>query len=138
MRQESMLNINSPNRAVDDDCARVFGKIDFLLKVQEIADGVDQIEPLLEDLVDSILRASNCKVRVEFKFQTLVRDLNVMSLEILQYCMYKLRWQSIRDMAEDLLMKEAGINRRRLLERLVESFGDDWPERELYRRYDGD
>ncbi|MFC0547872.1 hypothetical protein [Kutzneria chonburiensis] len=106
-----------------------------MLKVQELADGVDQVEPLLEDLVDQIKAASDCRLKVSERFFVLISEINPWSLEILQYCMYGLRWSEVCDRARRYFEKEENVGKRRLYERLVESFDDDWPEREFFRRY---
>ncbi|MFF2045904.1 hypothetical protein ACFVVX_36340 [Kitasatospora sp. NPDC058170] len=134
MRQESMLSTSSPN-ASDGGCGLILDKIEFLLKAQQLADGVDQVEPLLEDLTDQIRDRGSCRPAVAERFLALMQEIDPWSLEVLQYCMHELRWQEVLDRAEDLFRKESGVARRRLYERLLESFEDDWKEREFFRRY---
>lgn len=110
-------------------------KLNFLIRVQEIADGVDQIEPLLEDLVDHIRANGSCRPRVLERFLDLIQQLDPWNLEVLQFCMYDLRWQEVSDQAHFWCRQEGGVGRRRLYERLIESFDDSWPEREFFRRY---
>ncbi|MEV7929975.1 hypothetical protein [Kitasatospora sp. NPDC088264] len=128
------MSTNSP--ADDGGCGLVLDKIDFLLKVQQIADGVDQVEPLLEDLADHITAAGErCRPAVRVRFLALMQDIDPWNLEVMQYCMHALRWQEVLDHAEALFRQEKGVNRHRLYERLIESFDDDWPDREFFRRY---
>ncbi|MFD7596522.1 hypothetical protein ACFV6D_26235 [Kitasatospora sp. NPDC059812] len=131
------MSTSSP-AADDGGCGLILDKIDFLLKIQHLADGVDQVEPLLEDLADQIDGGGErCRPAVRARFFTLMQDIDPWSLEVLQYCMYGLRWQEVLDHAEILIRHEKGVNRRRLYERLIESFDDGWPEREFFRRYSG-
>ncbi|MEU1285887.1 hypothetical protein [Kitasatospora sp. NPDC005856] len=131
-----MLNTRSLI-ADDSGCRAILDKIDFLLKAQRLADGVDQVEPLLEDLADHIKVGEACRPRTIERFLALMQDIDPWSLEILQYCMHDLRWAEIHDCAEGLLRHEKKTAKRRLYERLLESFEDDWPEREFFRRYSG-
>ncbi|MFI6850021.1 hypothetical protein OG535_40085 [Kitasatospora sp. NBC_00085] len=128
------MSTSSPT-ADDGGCRPVLDKIGFLLKVQRIADGVDQVEPLLEDLVDRIKESARCRPEISERFFGLARDIDPWSLEILQYCMHDLRWQEVLSHAEDLARQEKDVWRQRLYERLLESFEDNWPEREFFRRY---
>ncbi|MFC4036100.1 hypothetical protein ACFO3J_32305 [Streptomyces polygonati] len=127
--------MNSP--ASGGGCGLILDKIDFLLKVQQIADGVDQVEPLLEDLADQIKDKEGCRPKVSERFFVLMQDIDPWSLEILQYCMHDLRWSEVSDHAVILLRQEERVGRHRLYERLLESFDDSWPEREFFRRYSG-
>jgi len=55
---------------------RSSNKIDFLMKANRIAVGVDQIEPLLNDLVDWILQAPQCQPAVSRRFEELLRSID--------------------------------------------------------------
>jgi hypothetical protein len=134
MRLESMLSTRS-RAASDDECGGILDKLDFLLKVQRLADGVDQVEPLLEDLVDQVRDSVDCWAKVSERFIVLVHNIDPWSLEILQYCMHELRWREIFDRGQYFLQREENVGRRRLYERLIQSFDDDWSEREFFRRY---
>jgi len=131
-----MLSISSRKPVAKEDCRSILGKIDFLLKVQRIADGVDQVEPLLEDLVDRIKgKEELCRQQIVDRFLALMEDLDPWSLEIIQYCMHEFRWAEILERADDMYRHEVRVGKRRLYERLRESFDVTWPEREFFRRY---
>ena len=127
------MSTNSP--IASNECGPILDKINFLLKVQRLADGVDQVEPLLEDLVDQIRERESCRPEISERLLVLLREIDTWSLEILQYCMHDLRWQEVLDLAENLIKQEKNVWRHRLYERLIESFDDRWPEREFFRRY---
>jgi hypothetical protein len=123
-------------RAKPSNCDAIIDKIDFLLEVQYISTGVDQIEPLLDDLLNRILQSSECWPAVRMRMEQLLGSIDSDSVEILQFCMHTLRWESIREQTIRLMTEEVGVTKYRLYERVLESFHDDWPERELYARYE--
>ena len=130
-----MLNTHS-HAADDKACLQIIDKINFLLDVQFIATGVDQVEPLLEDLVDWINLHPFCRTKVAARFRELVASIDSENVEILQFCMHALRWAEILLAAQESATMTENVDRRRLYERLLESFLDDWPEKDLFRRYD--
>ena len=132
-----MLSISSRNPVAKEDCGSILGKIEFLIKVQRIADGVDQVEPLLEDLVDHIRGKEVCRQQIVARFLALMEDIDPWSLEIIQYCMHECQWTEIFERADDMYRHEARVDKRRLYERLLESFDATWPEREFFSRYSG-
>jgi len=107
-------------------------KIDFLLRVQKIAEGVDQVEPLMADLLSAIKKSPLCRPEIEAYFEQIVRSIDIDSVEVLQYCMHGLRWEGLRVLGSSLLREGCSPERRRLYERFLESFSDSWPERDLY------
>lgn len=121
--------------SADDQCQPVLDKIDFLVQVSRIAIGVDQIEPLLNDLLDQTLRRSACRPKICQRLSELLQKIDGDNVVVVQFCMHALRWPEIHDEAARLLSEERSINRRRLYERVLESFLDDWPERDLYDRF---
>ncbi|MFI8085386.1 hypothetical protein ACIF6L_31925 [Kitasatospora sp. NPDC086009] len=98
---------------------------------------MDQVEPLLEDLVDQIRERENCRQEISERIFALLQEIDTWSLEVLQYCMHDLRWNEVLYEAENLIRQEKDLWRHRLYERLIESFDDSWPEREFFRRYSG-
>lgn len=119
-----------------DPCHRINEKIDFLIDVQRIAAGVDQVEPLLDDLLDSIIKFHECRTAISGRFFEMTLNIDADKVEILQFCMHALRWAEVEEYARRRLAAETFVGKRRLYERLIESFSDAWPERELYARYD--
>jgi hypothetical protein len=128
--------LSKPSPAADDKtCNQIIDKINFLLDVQFLATGVDQVEPLLEDLVDWIDLHPSCRESVAERFRELVAHIDADKVEILQYCMHALRWNEVHQIADELASTEKNVGRRRLYDRLLESFQDDWREKDLFRRY---
>lgn len=126
----------SPSGFADDDSSLVIlDKLDFLLKVSQIAVGVDQIEPLLGDLLDRILRAPQCQPVVSRRFEELLRSIDHNKLVIIEYCMHELRWDSIRAVATEL-QRAAGPDEVIMYHHVLESFQDDWPNKVVYDRFD--
>ncbi len=135
MRMVNIVSIRS-HRAEIDQCLRIIEKIDFLLDVQQIAVGVDQIEPLLDDLLNSVIESRECWRAISDKFLDMTLNIDSDKVEVLQYCMHTLRWAEVEKYARSRLASETAIGKQRLYERLIESFSDVWPERDLYSRYD--
>jgi hypothetical protein len=118
-------------------CALALDKIDFILRVEPLAAGVDQIEPLLEDLLQYIVRHEECRDVLEVRFEELLDALPHGAIEVLQYTMHTLRWNSVEVYARGCLERERDVTRRRILESVVEAFSDNWSDRDLYERYEG-
>src|SRR5437879_3801660 len=129
------MSNNGPGQSAQ--CVAVLDRIDFLLRVEPLSEGVDQIEPLLEDLLQSIARHGECRAALEVRFEELLNDLPGGAVEILQYCMHELRWRGVEEYAKSRLDGETRVVRRRSLERILEAFDDNWSERDLYARFEG-
>ena len=119
-------------------CVAILDKIDFILRVEPLSEGVDRIEPLLEDLLQKILRNPGCHDFLRQKLFDLLDTLPGGAVEIVQYCMHELRWNEVRAYAEHRFKVESGVVCRRALERIIESFDRDWSERTLYDRYEAE
>src|SRR5690242_7267811 len=90
MRKESLLNMSSmpmvmPSESAPD-CNVITEKIDFLLKVNRIAVGVDQIEPLLDDLLTRISASPKCRPVVSAHMQELVEHIDYNNIVVVAYC----------------------------------------------------
>lgn len=117
-------------------CDRAIEKIKFILRIEPLTVGVDQIEPLLDDLLEFIVAHQECTDLLAPEFIGLLDTLPPSAEEIVQYCMHELRWPVIREHVERCLGRERDITRHRVYERILEAFDDDWNEREFYARYD--
>jgi hypothetical protein len=110
-------------------------KIDFIIRVEPLSVGVDEIEPLLEDLLLFLKRHDECRPAMEVRFRQLLESLPPGGVEIMQYCMHEFRWPEVRKNAEELLAGTLDVLRRQSYGRIIEAFSDDWPERVIYSRY---
>lgn len=137
MRQGNMLNvIHEGNHSAEDPACRIIqDKIDFLVEASKVATGVDQIEPLLSDLLDRILRSLRCRSCISSRLTRLLEVVDGDNVSIIQFCMHVLRWEEVQGKALTLLERESSVNRRRLYGRVLESFSDDWPERDIYDKF---
>lgn len=52
--------------------------------------------------------------------------------ELISYCMYELRWPSVKRKAEQLRDEASDPRNRRVMELILESFDDNWEDRVLY------
>ncbi|WP_064741755.1 hypothetical protein [Hamadaea tsunoensis] len=121
--------------AVHEDCALILDKIEFLLVVNRIAVGVDQVEPLLDDLLNRIHHRPHCWPVVSQRLEALLEAIDYNNVVIIGYCMHELRWEQIRSKTVEL-KAAAGPDQVLLYHRVLESFQDDWPERDLYERFE--
>ncbi|WP_163505154.1 hypothetical protein [Fodinicola acaciae] len=110
-------------------------KIDFILRVAPIADGVDEIEPLLSDLLDHLIASPFCRPQLAVKFEKILDDLPVGAVEILTYCLHTLRWAEILAYTEMVLDAEVDMTRRQLYKGILDAFNDAWLDKRLYIRY---
>jgi len=61
------------------------------------------------DLIDRIKANEGCRPAVAGRFTGMVADLDVRTLEILEFCMHELRWPEIRDRARAALAGETRV-----------------------------
>ncbi|MCD9875434.1 hypothetical protein [Streptomyces guryensis] len=97
--------------------------------------GVDEIEPLLEDLLLFLKRHDECRAAMEVRFRQILDSLPPGGVEIVQYCMFEFRWPGVREYAKELFAGTRDVLRRQSYRRIIEAFSDDWPERVIYSRY---
>ena len=116
-------------------CGKALDKVDFALAAHRISVGVNQIEPLLSDLLDFIHAHPECEPVLVEKFVALIDELPGGAETVLGYCLHELRWESVRD-----YLRSRGTSPRDRehapYQRMLESFSDSWPQRVLYLRYD--
>ena len=55
--------------------------------------------------------------------------------ELISFCMHELRWEPVRQAIEQLMRHATDPRNQRVLRLIVESFDDQWDERQLYSYY---
>lgn len=120
----------------NEACERAVDKINFALAAAQISVGVDQIEPLLDDLLEFVLAHPECEPALVGKFDATLDELPRGSEEILGFCMHELRWSSVHDHVQQWVNLAFGNPRKGpRYARILAAFYDDWPDRALYLRY---
>jgi hypothetical protein len=130
-----MLTKNSPLK-VTDPCERAVAKTDFLLEVARISVGVDQIEPLLSDLLEYMLVHPECEPVMTKKFNSMLDELPRGAETLIEFCMHELRWPGVHEHAKQCATAALDDPRKGLrYARILPAFDDGWPNRDLYLRY---
>ncbi|SMD03231.1 hypothetical protein SAMN05660733_03522 [Lentzea albidocapillata] len=89
----------------------------------------------MDDLLDRILSHDECRDYTIKKFEQMLDEIDWDCVVILQFCMHTLKWPTIKEKAAALLAVTDKINAERWYRHVLESFDDNWPDRDLWERY---
>lgn len=121
---------------IDKACQIALDKIAFILDVAPLSVGVDQMEPLFQDLLEYVLARPRCVPVLVVGYEALLDELPEGSDDLVQFTMHELRWPEVRAHTEKCLSGTEDITRRARYRDILVAFDDDWPSRDLYLRYD--
>jgi len=98
------------------------------------SDSTRDFEPRFADLLDFIRLNPQCREEALRKF--LDQVLNPSGcLELLEYCMYELRWTEVKAKALEVIAGAEDWRLKSALSHVVEAFEKDWPGAKMYQRW---
>lgn len=88
-----------------------------------------------EAVLDHVL--ANPELRSDFAsaFVEIAYDPSLGPIDLVEYCMHFLRWKEVEAHFLGRLETEQSERARSALRRLLRSFDENWPESDLYRRF---
>lgn len=92
-------------------------------------------EKYFDDVLAYVMANLDCKADFCTAFIDVVRNPDLGSVELVQYCMHVLRWQELKEYFTDWLNKEQSERARHVLRRILEAFDDDWFNARMYERF---
>lgn len=92
-------------------------------------------EKYFDDVLAYVMANLDCKADFCTAFIDVVRNPDLGSVELVQYCMHVLRWQELKEYFADWLNKEQSERARHVLRRILEAFDDDWFNARMYERF---
>ena len=96
---------------------------------------VDISDREYEDVLDHVLAHSELRSDFTEAFVKIVYDPSLGPLELVEYCMHYLRWQEVEACFRSRLENESSERVRFVLRRLLRAFAEDWPDADIYRRF---
>ncbi len=113
-----------------------------ILRDAELSDDVRDIEPTLQELLSALQDEHNDpQESVQALLGLLVRTPDGPPLhrpgivEILEFCMRRLRWPEIHDALNELRTSARDWRVQRAAERVLEVYEEDWPGGDIYLEY---
>lgn len=97
--------------------------------------GVDQLEPLLVDLLTLLKSPDLDRADGVTALTRLATEWPWGSVEILEFCLRDLRWTELRAVLERESLVNADFRSRDMATSVLEVFADDWPGGEIYETY---
>jgi hypothetical protein len=92
-------------------------------------------EPYLSRVLDYILLNMNDREIFDCEFRRMISSMEDGFPEIVEFCMYKLRWQEVRDMIIEKLSSSEDERMRHVLSGMLDSFSDEWGGVKFYKRF---
>lgn len=92
-------------------------------------------EKYFDDVLAYVMENLDYKADFCTAFIDIVRNPDLGSVELVQYCMHVLRWQELKEYFTDWLNKEQSERARHVLRRILEAFDDDWFDARMYERF---
>lgn len=111
--------------------------IELVMQASEICENHLDIdaEPHLAEILDFVIQNYQSKSVLESAFVEILNEPILAAPEIVEYCMFELRWSHVKRALVDRARTEPEIRRRRPFEAMLESFEDDWEGANSYKRH---
>jgi hypothetical protein len=102
--------------------------------VWEEADGVDELEPYLLEILRFVNSNIDSRNELVECFNLIVKE-DRGPIEVLEFCMRELRWEEVRETVMQEMKSNSDIRVLDALERVLAVFEDEWADSDLYAYY---